>query len=245
MDPLRRKTFFCFVLLLCLFYPLYGAETELQTFSLFHPLSLYAEPESGSPLIAVAAEGQKISFHSREKGWIKISFSGETTAWVASCFLKNGVYTEDVIFRMGPTSAAAALTVKSSFAGKTPDFPENNTGAYWKKVRLKADFIGYVSQKDLENSLKKIENTHKIKSFSIISTAVGRLLPLEKPYLHATHKLIYKVNDAEYLVAYVIPDKVNLKLWENWMIYISGESLWNQGVFTPFMKGANIFPAYR
>ena len=88
-------------------------------------------------------------------------------------------------------------------------------------------------------------NTHKIKSFSIISTAIGRLQPLEKTFMQATHKLTYKVNDAEYLVAYVIPDKVNLKLWEDWMIYISGESLWKKEVFTPFMKGANIFPAYR
>lgn len=243
MVPLRAKFFFFFILL-GLLSVLHGQQ-DRKIFTLFHSLSLYAEPDPGASQIITIEEGKQISFQYREKRWVKVAFFHELDAWVASCFLDEGRYTEGVVFRTNPTAAASSLTPKHSFAGKKAEILETDESSYWKKVRLKSDFIGYASQTELENSLKQKENTHKIKSFSIISTAIGRLLPLEKPYLQATHKLTYRVNDTEYLVAYVIPDKVNLKLWENWMIYISGESLWNPSVFIPFMKGENIFPAYR
>ena len=243
MDPLRVKSFLLLLLLGLL--SILHAEQPLKSSILFHPVSLYAEPIHGSPLVITLEEGKKISFQKLEKGWCKVDFSGEIDAWVASCFLDNGRFTNGVIFRTNPTAAASAFIVKESFSGKKAEILETDTGSFWKKVRLKSDFTGYTTLAELENSLKQKVNGHKIKSFSIISTAVGRLLPLEKPFFQAAHKLTYKVNDTEYLVAYVIPDKVNLKLWEDWVIYISGESLWNKSVFTPFMKGENIFPAYR
>lgn len=244
MAPLKIKVFFVF-LQLCAVCFLYGQITAPEAFTLLHPVSLYAEPESGAPVITTLAEGTQISFQEKEQGWIRMNFSGEINAWVAICFLKDGKYTDDVIFRTSPTAAASKLRMSDSFAGKKAEIIAEDASGYWKKVHLKSVFSGYVSQRELESSLKQQEDLHKIKPFFIISTAVGRLLPLKKNVGAATHKLIYKVHNAEYLVAYVIPDKVNLKLWEDWVIYISGESIWIPAVFTPFMKGENIFPAYR
>lgn len=233
------------LLLTFLYIPLHAQLDQKKSFALMDSMPLYAEPSADAPEIATVREGENVVFYPPEKGWIKVDFFAEKNAWVASCFLKKGVYTENVIFRTDPTAAAAALCRKKSSAGEKAEIIGSDKTGYWKKVRLKCTFSGYISQKELENVLKKKNNSHTVKHSPVISTAIGMLLPLEKPYQKATHKLVYKVNEAEYLVAYIIPDKVNLKLWENWMIYLSGECIWNPSIQTPFMKGANIFPAYR
>ena len=208
-------------------------------------IQLQAKPFRGAAVIAVLEEGEKIFFERQQNDWFKIDFSRELEVWTASCFLKNGVFTDQTVFRVKPTAGSAVVTVNGNMAGKKADIIESESSEDWKKIRLKADFSGYISLRDLERSLKKKENRHFVHNTPIISTAVGRLLPLEKPVKNATHKLIYRVYETEYLVAYIVPDKVNLRLWENWMIYLSGERTWHPSVFTPFMKGANIFPAYR
>lgn len=216
-----------------------------ETVVLKRPLALYAEPESGSQIILTMEEGKKISLRNHNKVWAKIEFSGNMNVWVASCFLKNGTFTKNVIFRTAPTAAASRLTVNGPVSSQKVEIIETDPSGYWNKVSLNFSFTGYIPFVELEKCLKPRENTYRIKRLPFISTAVGRLLPLETPINKATHKLVYKVNDAEYLVAYVVPDKVNLKLWEDWMIYLSGERIWDVSSETPFMKGANIFPAYR
>lgn len=237
--------FFLSILLLCTACVFPVCAELPKTLTLRQSLPLYAEPEVNAPMITTMEEGEKISVHPYENGWIKVDFSGTMKVWVASCFIKNGIYTEDVIFRTAPTAATSRLTIRNAAAGTKADIIGSDPSGYWKKVRLNFEFSGYVTRTDLEKCLVPAANRYRVKHFPIISTAMGKLQPLEKPVNQATHKLVYKVYEAEYLVAYVIPDKVNLKLWEDWMIYISGERFWSSSSTVPFVKGVNIFPAYR
>ena len=60
MDPLRVKSFLLLLLLGLL--SILHAEQPLKSSILFHPVSLYAEPIHGSPLVITLEEGKKISF---------------------------------------------------------------------------------------------------------------------------------------------------------------------------------------
>ena len=213
-------------------------------FQLQSSVQLYAAPSESSEIFTSLNEGTSVSFHSLENDWVKVDFTQTMEVWTAVCFMKRGIFTDNVIFRTEPSAAATALTLRESLGGKQAEVIGTDNSGYWRKVRLTGKFSGYLSQNELKESLKKRSN-FRIRKTPIISTAVGRLLPLEKPVGPATYKLVFKVEQAEYLVAYVIPDKVNLKLWENWMIYLSGESVWMPSIYTPFLKGANIFPAHR
>ncbi|MBE6406145.1 MAG: hypothetical protein E7040_09010 [Lentisphaerae bacterium] len=208
-------------------------------------VQLYTAPTAEAGSLTTVKEGTAIFFVPLDRGWIQVDFSAEMEAWVAECFLHDGKYAENTIFRTDSSSAADSIVLKESFAGQNAEILGSDKSGYWKKVRLKGKFAGYIQQRDFEESLKKKNVTFRIKRMPMVNTAIGRLLPLEKKEGQATHKLVYKVNEAEYLVAYVIPDKVNLKLWENWVIYLSGESIWLPSVNVPFLRGGNIFPAYR
>lgn len=208
-------------------------------------VQLYTAPVADAGFLTTVKEGAEVTSIRLDKGWVQVDFTNEMDAWVASCFLKDGKYTENVIFRAGSSAAADSLVIQDSPVGKKAEILGSDKSGYWKKVRLKGKFSGYLLQQDFEESLKKKTVEYRIRRMPMVNTAIGRLLPLEKKEGQATHKLVYKVNEAEYLVAYVIPDKVNLKLWENWVIYLSGESVWQPSVHVPFLRGRNIFPAYR
>ena len=213
-------------------------------FQLQSSVQLYVAPSESSEIFTSLNEGTSVSFHSLEKDWVQVDFTQTMEVWTAVCFMKRGIFTDNVIFRTKPSAAASALTLRESFGGKQAEVIGTDNSGYWRKVRLTGKFSGYLTQNELKESMKK-KSSFRIQKTPIISTAVGRLLPLDKPVGPATYKLVFKVEQAEYLVAYVIPDKVNLKLWENWMIYLSGESIWMPSIYTPFLKGANIFPAHR
>ena len=213
-------------------------------FQLQGSVQLYAAPSDSSEIFTPLNEGTSVSFHSLEKDWVRVDFTKTLEVWTAVCFMKQGKFADNVIFRTAPSAAASALILQSDFGGKQAEVIGSDSSGFWRKVRLTGKFSGYLTRKELNESLKK-KSSFRIQKTPIISTAVGRLLPLEKPVGPATYKLVFNVDQAEYLVAYVIPDKVNLSLWENWVIYLSGESVWMPSIYTPFLKGANIFPAHR
>ena len=213
-------------------------------FQLHGSVKLFAAPSDSSEIFISLKEGETVSFHTLEKDWVQVDFTKTMEVWTAGCFMKQGKFADNVIFRTAPSAAASALTLQSDFGGKQAEVIGSDSTGYWRKIRLTGKFSGYLTQKELKESLKK-KSSFRIQKTPIISTAVGRLLPLEKPVGQATYKLVFKVDQAEYLVAYVIPDKVNLSLWENWVIYLSGESVWIPSIYTPFLKGVNIFPAHR
>ena len=229
------------VLLLCAAF-LYAAPENV--FQIHGNIQLYATPSDSSEVIVTLKEGTPVSFHSPDKNWVRVDFSKTMDVWVAVCFLQKGVYTKDVIFRTAPSAASSALELREPVFGRKDVVIGSDRSGHWRKVRLDVKFSGYLTREEFKESLKK-KSAFRVQKMPMMSTAFGRLLPLEKPVGQATYKLVYKVDRAEYLVAYVIPDKVNLKLWENWMIYLSGESIWVPSIYTPFLKGANIFPAHR
>ena len=208
-------------------------------------LKVYALPQSNSGIIVHLESGTLVGIQDVKNGWLKVTFPRTLEVWVASCFLKDGKFTDGVIFRVGPSAAASALTVENKIVGETADIREEAVGGFWKKIRLTAQFSGYVLRDTLYPVQKEFRLQTPGKPDARQTTVVGRLLPLEKPLNGATHKLVYQVHKAEHLVAYVLPEKVNLNLWEDWTIYLSGEILWDSGIRTPFIKVANIFPAYR
>ena len=227
-----------------LFIAVFVQAASEGVFQLQGSVQLYAEPSLSAEIFTALKEGSTVSFYSLGKDWVRVDFAKTLEVWTAVCFMKQGKFADNVIFRTAPSAAASALVLQSDFGGKQAEVIGNDSSGYWRKVRLTGKFSGYLTRKELNGSLKKKSSFH-IKKTPIISTAVGRLLPLDKPVGPATYKLVFKVDKAEYLVAYVIPDKVNLNLWENWVIYLSGESVWMPSIYTPFLKGANIFPAHR
>ena len=235
------KSFLSAVLLL---FAVFAQAATEGVFYLQGSVQLYIAPSDSSEVFTSLDEGVPVSFHSLENNWVRVDFVKTMEVWTAACFMKQGLYTDNVIFRTAPSAAASALSMRESVGKMRADVVGTDSSGYWRKVRLTGTFSGYLTQDELNESLKK-KNSFRIRHTPIISTAVGRLMPLEKPVGPATYKLVFNVDRAEYLVAYVIPDKVNLKLWENWVIYLSGESVWLPSIYTPFLKGANIFPAHR
>ena len=225
--------------------PLSGQQRPEVRMVLLEPLAVYAEPRSGAEVSAKLTGGTVVQVREMEKGWLQISYSLKQEAWVASCFLKDGKYTQNVIFRLRPTAAASRLTVEKSPAGEKAVVLETAPDGFWKKVLLDTQFSAYVLRDALFPMRTNENQITPVKHARHLSTVVGRLLPMEKPLEGATHKLVYQVHDAEYLVAYVMPEKVNLNLWENWTIYLSGEQIWVDSIQTPFIKVSNIFPASR
>ena len=242
------KRFFALILCsFCLFPGAVSAEKTVQT----GEFQVFAEKKqnAGTSILLTRKEisGIKSSGEKEEPAddfWMKVIFRRTLEVWVASCFINNNVFTDQVIFRMTPTSASIRLQTGESFAGKKAVILAESGKGYWKRVRVTGLFTGYIRRQDLAPAKQKITAKTNL-SHPVMISADGKLIPLEKKVEDATHKVIFTVNQQVYVVAYIIPDKTNLRLWENRSVHISGTGFWKSGIYTPFLRVEKIMPLWR
>ena len=225
--------FFCFFLLTDL--PANGK-------SVYH-----ASPESGSAVLTAA--GPEIQpRQDLGNGWQKTVIPvQDLELWVADSFLvPDGTFRTDTVYRMAPTALSERVSLDHS-AGRKAVILEETKEGFWNKVRVSGSVSVYCRKEKTSPVSKPAERAQRpvVRIPPIYISNDGVLLPLKKPVGKATHKLVFSMNRHEYLVAYIIPEKMNLELWEKRNIHLNGRIFWERGFSVPFMIPSQIMPSWK
>lgn len=211
------------------------------------PVNIHAMSSQDSSIICGAGEGTEFRVLKESGSWLKIEVPGEQELWVADCFLKDGVFTEKAVFRLGPSTCFSGVQKTISFAGRKAEILETDKTGFWKKIRIRNGLAGYVRRELVSRQWKAgiAKHDNGQMEFSGILSMEGRLVPLDTEIGHARHQLIFSVNGKEYLMAYIVAGKANLELWEGKMVRVHGTGSREKGVKPVFLKAEKIEPVRR
>lgn len=243
------RYFLCLFCLLLLGASLPAQEINADLIQLTEQQIVYSLPDSNSLQISVLKRGTLIEKNGGSGDWIKIGLPHEMEVWVASCFLNDGVFLDGVRFRMEPTAASAALIQNRSFTGEKAVITGSSRNDYWKKVRIPSGgFAGFIFSpgEPLQSASGEECAEKKIQPPDFLSiSADGCLVPLKTKIGDATHALIFSVDQTDHLMAYIIPGNLNLKLWEERNVHLSGTGNWGIREKKLFIRVEKILPVWR
>ena len=125
--------------------------------------------------------------------------------------------------------------------------PQKGLAAYVSTAYLKIEKgkNAPVSSSGETHAQEKKDTPERIRESAAPATAEGIVKRLEPSEKGTTHTLIVKVNDEEFIAAYLIAPGINLRLWENRRVRVSGTGHWLRRRNRPLITLERIIPAWQ
>lgn len=236
--PLR-----CLPLLLSV--PLAGAESW----------NVRIEPSLDGEIVATAAADASAPVREKTGDWRGIDLPENAPVWVASVFLNpDGSLKESARLRSGPG------VIYPAYHYSRPEVPENvkileraYDGA-WLRIAPLRGLRGYVHSRFFRESAAPsaptasaapVKPDEKIRRDNYLMTVEGIPVRLSEPVGSASYELILEINGKKLPIGYLLSPRLNLNLWENRMVRITGRQLWVKGIRRPFWEIEKVSPSWK
>ena len=237
-----------------------GAEPPTVTATVIPELlNIRSAPARASRIIGTLRAGESVTLLSPADGeWCRIALPENASVWIAAAMVNaDGIPLPDALFRSGPGAAYEEIGRASP---EKIEIRETAKNGKWLRVRPQKGLAAYVSTAYLKIAEEKNapassrEKTHApekreapepIRESAAPATAEGIVKRLEPQGRDATHALVVKVNDEEFIAAYLVAPGLNLPLWENRRVRVSGTGHWLRQRNRPLITVERIIPAWQ
>lgn len=231
--------------LLLLSVPLAGAESW----------NVRIEPSLDGEIVATAAADASAPVREKTGDWHGIDLPENAPVWVASVFLNSdGSLKESARLRSGPG------VIYPAYHYSRPEVPENvkileraYDGA-WLRIAPLRGLRGYVHSRFFRESAAPsaptasaapVKPDEKIRRDNYLMTVEGIPVRLSEPVGSASYELILEINGKKLPIGYLLSPRLNLNLWENRMVRITGRQLWVKGIRRPFWEIEKVSPSWK
>lgn len=222
--------------LLLLSVPLAGAESW----------NVRIEPSLDGEIVATADADVSADVREKTGEWCGIDLPEKAPVWVASVFLNaDGSLKESARLRSGPG------VIYPAYHYSRPEVPENvkileraYDGA-WLRIAPLRGLRGYVHSRFFREPAAPAKTDEKIRRDNYLMTVEGIPVRLSEPVGSASYELILEINGKKLPIGYLLSPRLNLSLWENRMVRITGRQLWVKGIRRPFWEIEKVSPSWK
>ena len=210
------------------------------------------EPSLDGEIVATAAADASAAVREKKGDWRGIDLPEKAPVWVASVFLNaDGSLKESVRLRSGPG------VIDPAYHYSRPEVPEKvrileraYDGA-WLRIAPLRGLRGYVHSRFFRESAEHstpsvpVKPDEKIRRDNYLMTVEGIPVRLSEPVGSASYELILEINGKKLPIGYLLSPRLNLNLWENRMVRITGRQLWVKGIRRPFWEIEKVSPSWK
>lgn len=236
--PLR-----CLPLLLSV--PLAGAESW----------NVRIEPSLDGEIVATAAADASAPVREKTGDWHGIDLPENAPVWVASVFLNaDGSLKESARLRSGPGVIYPAYHYSRPETAEKVRILERAYDGAWLRIAPLRGLRGYVHSRFFREpaapsaptaSAAPVKPDEKIRRDNYLMTVEGIPVRLSEPVGSASYELILEINGKKLPIGYLLSPRLNLNLWENRMVRITGRQLWVKGIRRPFWEIEKVSPSWK
>lgn len=228
--------------LLLLSVPLAGAESW----------NVRIEPSLDGEIVATAAADASAPVREKTGDWRGIDLPENAPVWVASVFLNpDGSLKESARLRSGPGVIYPAYHYSRPEAPENVKILERAYDGAWLRIAPLRGLRGYVHSRFFRESAAHsasaapVKPDEKIRRDNYLMTVEGIPVRLSEPVGSASYELILEINGKKLPIGYLLSPRLNLSLWENRMVRITGRQLWVKGIRRPFWEIEKVSPSWK
>ena len=193
---------------------------------------------------------------SPKEEWCRISMPENASVWIAASMLnQDGIPQEGALLYSGPGAAYEEI---GKAAPEKAEIREKAKNGKWLRTKPQKGLFAYVSSAYLEirepetagrlpvkTVAKQPPEPAPIEDSGSSVAAEGVVKRIGEKQAPATHALIVKVNDEEFVAAYLTAPELNLALWEKRRVRVNGTRYWVRGWRRPLITVEKIIPAWQ
>lgn len=222
-------------------------------------LNIRSAPGRASRIIGKLHAGETVRILPPADGeWCRVAMPDSASVWIAASMVNAaGIPLPDAVFRSGPGAAYEKIGRASP---EKIEIRETAKNGKWLRIKPQKGLSAYVSTAYLKIGKGEKEGMHaprekaasktahaleRIRESAAPATAEGIVKRLNPPGNEATHTLVVPVNAEDFIAAYLVAPGLNLKLWENRRVRVSGTGQWLRGRNRPLIAVERIIPAWQ
>ena len=194
---------------------------------------------------------------SPDSEWCRIVMPDNASVWIAASMLdEDGIPQKGAVLRSGPGAAyeeiGPAVPGKIEIRGKAKNGkwlrikPQRGLTAYVGSAYLDIGQAGRDDGKTAEQPvLKPQPEPVVIADSESVVAAEGIVKRIAGDRGDVAYALIVKVNEEEFISAYLTAPGLNLELWEKRQVRVNGRRHWVRGWHRPLITVDKIIPAWQ
>lgn len=222
--------------LLLLSVPLAGAESW----------NVRIEPSLDGEIVATADADACAAVREKTGEWCGIDLPEKAPVWVASVFLNaDGSLKESTRLRSGPGVIYPAYHYSRPETAEKVRILERAYDGAWLRIAPLRGLRGYVHSRFFRKPAAPAKTDAKIRRDNYLMTVEGIPVRLSEPVGSASYELILEINGKKLPIGYLLSPRLNLSLWENRMVRITGRQLWVKGIRRPFWEIEKVSPSWK
>ena len=204
------------------------------------------EPSLDGEIVATADADASAAVREKTGEWCGIDLPEKAPVWVASVFLNaDGSLKESARLRSGPGVIYPAYHYSRPETAEKVRILERAYDGAWLRIAPLRGLRGYVHSRFFREPAAPAKTDEKIRRDNYLMTVEGIPVRLSEPVGSASYELILEINGKKLPIGYLLSPRLNLSLWENRMVRITGRQLWVKGIRRPFWEIEKVSPSWK
>ena len=204
------------------------------------------EPSLDGEIVATADAAVSADVREKTGEWCGIDLPEKAPVWVASVFVTaDGSLKESARLRSGPGVIYPAYHYSRPETAEKVRILERAYDGAWLRIAPLRGLRGYVHSRFFREPAAPAKTDEKIRRDNDLMTVEGIPARLSEPVGSASYELILEINGKKLPIGYLLSPRLNLSLWENRMVRITGRQLWVKGIRRPFWEIEKVSPSWK
>ena len=157
----------------------------------------------------------------------------------------DGSLKESARLRSGPGVIYPAYHYSRPETAEKVRILERAYDGAWLRIAPLRGLRGYVHSRFFREPAAPAKTDEKIRRDNYLMTVEGIPVRLSEPVGSASYELILEINGKKLPIGYLLSPRLNLSLWENRMVRITGRQLWVKGIRRPFWEIEKVSPSWK